>query len=621
MKNKNQKKRLLFMIFLASAVSLVLLGRFFFLMVLRDSPEKGPGGGKAIVERGNIFDRKGRILAITTQLHTVNAWTPYVNNPAESARLLAEILDLDESHLLKRLKQDKKFLYIKRKISSEASARVRALKSEKKLMGISLETEFGRSYPEKELASHILGYVGTDNRGLSGIEWAYDSFLSPDEKDYSIIHGNHLFLTLDLNIQYFARKTAESLLKSYQAKSVSILVADAQNGELLACSSLPDFNPNIFHKYSADLRTNRMVTLAYEPGSVFKIFSISSFLQYGELRPQDKFNCRGYYEEQIGNELFHLKCQGVHGLSNARRVLMTSCNAGAAAFSGTISPRHYYQALKRFGFGQETEIGLGGESPGILKKPETWSGRTGATMAIGQEIAVTPLQIIQAASALSNQGIRLQLSLVKKIVAPDGRILQEAKRTEAERVLSEDIAALVMRYLEDTASEDGTASKASIPGIRTAAKTGTAQVLDRKTGRYSEREFIASCLAIYPIESPRIMIYIIIDYPKGERYFGGQIAAPAVPELAAKINPYLGISSKLEDSLKQPDEISVAIPAQVSIGSTMPDLRGYAKRQIIHLLSRPGLEIKIIGNGWVYRQSPAPGTALSKKSKIILELQ
>jgi cell division protein FtsI (penicillin-binding protein 3) len=249
------------------------------------------------VERGPILDRNGRILAIQTQLNSVSAWIPNLTSPETAAALLADALGLAKDKIFEKLKTNSGFVFIKRKISPTESEKVAKLISEGKLEGISMQPEFGRNYPGKSLASHLVGYVGTDNIGLDGLEYTFNQELSPPivGENVDMIYGNQVFLSIDISVQYAIEKIAEDTLKTSKADSIMIMVMEAKTGDILGYASLPNYDPNSFSTLTPATMRNKPITLLYEPGSVFKVFSMATLLEMGQLTPEDRFFCNGHY--------------------------------------------------------------------------------------------------------------------------------------------------------------------------------------------------------------------------------------------------------------------------------------------------------------------------------------
>ncbi len=628
MTNDRQRRRLVIFLGFLGLVVLLLVARLAQLMLLRPGPAERGGITLPAVERGPILDRNGRVLAITTRLYSVTAWLPEVSDREGSAALLAEALELDPQETARRFREASGFLFVKRKITPTQSERIRALQAEGQLAGIDLAPEFGRNYPNQSLASHVLGYVGLDNVGLDGVEYSFNEELSPPlvsraDSGQEEVFGNQVFLTLDIDIQHMAERRAREALETTQADSVLVLVMEAGSGDLLAYAAVPDFDPNEFNRFKrSDLR-NLPLAQAYEPGSVFKIFSIASFLQLGGISPQDTFTCTGLYEKRLPDgDTIRIRDLAAHGRVNAGLILKYSCNVGAAYASERVRREDFYRLLQSFGFGRPTGLPLPGESAGILAAPARWSLRTQATIAFGQEISVSAVQMLQAATAIANGGLLLAPRIVSKILSPSGELVKEFGRQPVREVVSPQVAREVLEMMESATDENGgTARRGRVEGMRISAKTGTAQVRDPATGTYSDSNFVASYLGIFPTEEPRAIVYVVLHNPKGPSPYGSQIAAPVFRGVAEDLIGYLGIRRRGDVVLEQPGSLRVAVPPPLVLGQAMPDLRGTPKRLLLPLLAIPGLEVRISGEGFVVEQDPPPGTPLQNGASIRLRLE
>jgi len=627
--SKQQRRLLVFAGFLGLAV-LLIIARLAQLMLFRPSGENESAISLPAVERGPILDRNGRILAITTRLNSVSAWIPGLEDPQGSARLLAEALGLQAEELSRRFRESKGFVFVKRKITPTETERVKRLAEEGRLKGIDLVPEFGRNYPEQSLASHIIGYVGLDNVGLDGIEYSFNEVLSPAEvtarragaPEPREVFGNQVFLTLDVNIQHMAESRAREALRANQAESVFALVLEAGSGEILAYAAMPDFDPNEYNRSDPAALRNLPLSLAYEPGSVFKIFSISSFLQLGGISMRDTFLCNGLYEKKLADGQFiRIRDLAAHGRVDAARILKYSCNVGAAYASERVEAEPFYQMLLAFGFGRRTELPLPGESSGILSLPARWSARSKATIAFGQEISVSAVQMLQAATVLANGGLMLRPHIVRRVISPQGELIREYPREPVREVLAPDIARAVLEMMAAATEEGGTARRGRVEGVRISAKTGTAQVQDPATGTYSDSNYVASYLGVFPTEEPRLIIYVVINHPKGKAYYGSQIAAPVFHDLAEDLIAYLGIRRQGDTVVEHPGSVRVKLPPPVKLGQAMPDLTGAPKRLLLPLLAEKGFTVRISGDGYVVAQDPPPGTPLEQGMTITLRLQ
>ncbi len=620
MEEKKNFSRLGVVLILLGTVVLLILWRYISLMLLTPETVQNPAH-RTVVERGPILDRNGRILAIQTQLDSVTVWKPEVENEEEIASLLAPVLEMTKESILDILARPPSFAYIKRKITETKSAEIQKLVNLDKLHGIHLQREFDRTYPEENLASQVLGIVDIDNRGLEGLELAYDNVLSPKITDTNVdtVYGNQIFLTLDVNIQYLAENIARQTIEQHEADTVMILVMDAVSGDLLALASVPDFNPNVYNDFPVSSRQNRPAVSAYEPGSVFKIFSIASFLEVGGISQYSRFVCNGYYENPDIPE--PIKCLGVHGVVGPSEIIKYSCNVGAAYASDAVDAQVFHDMLVRFGFGTETALPFPGESNGLLTPVSKWSARSKPTLAFGQEISTSAVQMITAATAFTNGGYVLEPHIVKKIVSPEGNLLQETTRKPLTDAISSQTAEAMLLMMEGATDSGGTARRAVIDGVRVSAKTGTAQVFDPRTGTYSDEDFTASCLAIFPTDDPAIIMYVVIEHPKAGETYGGRIAAPVVSDLGEKIVDYLDIPRTGETVYYHEGIVRIHGLPPIVFGDTVPDFTGYSKRQLLPLLDIDDLRVTISGSGWVVRQDPAAGTPLKRGMKLLLELE
>jgi cell division protein FtsI (penicillin-binding protein 3) len=398
-----------------------------------------------------------------------------------------------------------------------------------------------------------------------------------------------------------------------------ILVMHAPTANILAYVSVPGFDPNSFSNQDPGNMINRPIRTAYEPGSVFKIFSISSFLQLGGITPEDTFYAAGTYEKpDYGITISDL---AAYGEVDAQRILMYSSNVGAAFASETVDNESFYEILRRFGFGKPVGIPISGETSGILRKPSTWSARTKPTLAFGQEISVSAIQIMAAATALANQGLLLKPRFVSKIVSPEGALVKEYNREPVAEVLSPEVALSVLLMMETATHPGGTARRASIDGVRISGKTGTAQMVNPDTGSYFEDRHIASFIGIFPTDAPELIIYVVINNPKGQHYYGSRIAAPVFRELAQKLIALRGIQTEKSRVVSHPGRISVPLAPTIKIEGTIPDLTGTAKRQLLALYQVKEIEIVMIGEGYVVRQNPPAGTPVKRGMKLILEFE
>ena len=601
---------------------LALIFRYATFMTSLEFPPEGPPLRLPEVERGPILDRNGRVLALTIERDSVTAWVPAVSAPEDSAELLGEILDTAAEEVLERLSAGG-FVFIRRHITPEQSARIRAAQDSGELQGIDLQPEQTRSYPEGALAAHLLGFVGVDNIGLEGIENTFNYVLAPDTitADGTGVFGNKVFLTIDVNVQHAMERIAAATREEHDADAVFIIVADAASGEILSYAAQPGFDPNDYTAFPSERWRNAIATDSYEPGSVFKIFTMGALLQTGAITTSMTFPSPGYYRRTLPNGvIIRIRDLGVYGDLVPEQILRYSSNAGTAHASDRIDAHSFYRMLRGFGFGEPTGAPLLGESPGLLRPVAEWSGRSKPTMAIGQEISVTPLQIVQAATTLTNGGVLLRPQLVRKIVAADGTVVKAFAREPLRNVLAPEIAAEILGMME-TVAEEGTGRLARLEGYRIAVKTGTAQVFDRVAGVYSDENLIASILGVLPADAPRFIAYVVIQHPKGEQRYGGVIAAPVLREVTAFLASYYRLPRNDEEPLLHPAHIVVSATPHLTLGGELPNLVGLPKRRLLPLLAVADLRLALHGSGYVIRQDPAPGSPLTPERTVHVWLE
>jgi cell division protein FtsI (penicillin-binding protein 3) len=621
------KKRFIVFAGLLGILVVVLLIKYAGLMLGGDEPVRSlrvetPAG------RGPILDRNGRILAMETRMGNITLWRPEMEDAEELSRELAPLLEISAADILGRIENSQAdFIYLKRKVEDSALGLIEEAMSQGKLQGVSIEPMVGRIYPERNLASQIIGFTGDENTGLAGIEYAFENELAPSGSGNIIAgqgsrrNGNQIFLTIDINVQYILENIAGQILRDSRAEAVMFTAMDPRTGEILGSASLPNYDPNSFRDYDENARMDRPVIWAYEPGSVFKVFSLAALMDSGAIGGDTVFVCNGRYEHVTNRgERVTINCLDAHGPVTAREIIIYSCNAGAAYAADQLEASAFYGHLRDFGFGARTGVGVPGETAGFLRPVDRWSARSKPTISMGQEIAVSAMQMLQAATAIANDGILTPLRIVSHTVSADGKTTTEYNTGQSRRILNAETARSMRRYMMDVTSNIGTGWRANVEDLSLAVKTGTAQIIDPQTGAYSSTDFIASCVAILPAESPSLVLYLSIVKPQGE-FLGGRIAAPPIREAAESLINYLGIPRGRNPQITHSGSIPLPAVPYPSIGETMPDLTGVSKRQILPLILRDDLTIQISGDGWVTHQSPPPGTPIEKDTVIVLELE
>ncbi|GMO31440.1 MAG: penicillin-binding protein [Termitinemataceae bacterium] len=614
-----------FIVFLGLLIACVIgvISRYAFLML---GPSPNPVTSPRITaDRGQILDRNGRILAIQTRLGNVSVWRPGVSNVENLAMQLSPLLQIREEDIKQRiLGSASDFVYLKKQVDRITVSEIEKLMKSHLIDGVNVEPVMGRIYPEAHLAAQIIGFVGAENTGLAGIEYAFDEDLAakPDTEEDGGINGNKVVLSIDTNVQYILEEKAQEARIENEAESVMLLAMNPRTGDILGAASSPGFDPNNFQKSPEGNRMNRTAIWAYEPGSVFKIFSLAAVLDSGAIGTETTFFCNGKYERVTrSGERIVINCLGAHGNVNARSSIIYSCNAGAAYASDRISINNFYDLLCALGFGVKTNLGLSGETAGFLRPAARWSDRSKPTIAMGQEIAVSALQMMQAASAIANDGIMMSPRIVLRITDDNGKTVREIPAAEPKRVFKAETARQMRRYMADVVSSTGTGWRAGVQDMPLAVKTGTAQMVDSLTNRYSGTDFIASCIALLPAESPTLIVYGVIIKPKGASILGGRIAAPLIRETSEELVNYLGIPRGRNPQISHTGQVSLTDAAVPVVSDYVPNLSGYSKRQLLPLLLRDDLHIEINGDGWVKSQNPVAGTRITDTTVIVLNLE
>jgi cell division protein FtsI (penicillin-binding protein 3) len=609
--------------------ALFVLGRYAYLAA---TPAKSAAVRASDIERGAISDRGGRVLAMDSPLYDVAVWRPETKKEAFAAEVpkLAAITGASEADILDRWSSgEADFFYVAKRAQPQVARAIQEAKDGGAFAGIVVEKVAGRLYPEKRLGSHLVGFVGDGNAGLAGVEKRCDDeLLSPSKKQApdeasGTVAGRGVVLTIDADIQFSLEEIARKALVSTGAESVIILALDPRTGEVLAYVAMPDFDPNDYASSPEASWYDWPSVYHYEPGSVFKVFTMASVLDLGGADENTLFYCDGaFHKDAPSGEKITIKCLASHGYVNIQKILEFSCNAGAGYAADTVDSVDFYGKLRAFGFGSRTGILVPGETPGLLRSPETWSLRSKPTIGMGQELSVSAIQMAQAATAIANGGVLMKGIVVKRVLEADGSVAYENEPQSVRRVVSAETAKAILAAMETVSGEGGTGKRAKVSDIRMAVKTGTAQMIDPKTQRYSEKDYIASTLAIFPADDPRMLVYLAIVKPTlGPSYYGGRIAAPLVKEAAEAILNVTGIERGDTPVVVHPGTIALPPVKAVAIGDTMPDLAGVPKRLLMPLLSRKDISVSIKGEGYVVSQSPAPGSAVGPGEAIVLELK
>ena len=558
------KVRLIFVSSLLLLFAVSLIARLANLQItqhktLLAKSEKQPHHGnlKTYFGRGAIFDRNGNKLATNLVVESVFVVPQEVRDRKYTSKVLASALGQNYDRVYKEVSSNKQFAWIKRKASTDEIIHLKKAA----LSGVRFRSEQKRFYPKRELAANVIGFVGTDDYGLAGIEQTYQGKLKgmvysqpikQDGRGRNIQNlgslsrsnlGNYdLMLTLDEVIQFTAEYHLTKQVERYKADSGMAVVMNPNSGEIYAMANVPQFNPNNYNKFTPETRKNNTVVSSYEPGSIFKPIVAAAALDNGIAQPHDKFFCEnGSFK--IGGRNIGEASNHKYGSLSMQEIIAKSSNIGAIKIAQKLGKDSFYEYIRKFGFGEKTSIRLPGVSSGLLGKRKNWNERSLASISFGQEIAVTPLQMVVALSAIANGGTLMEPHIAKALMR-DGKIIKEIKPKKIRRVISEKTSRQMMEILKFVV-ENGTGKKAAIDGFEVAGKTGTAQKYIAETQSYSKTEFISSFIGYAPADNPRLAILVMIDNPKG-RHWGGVVAAPVFVKIAEKSLRHLNVTSSKE---------------------------------------------------------------------------
>lgn len=514
--------------------------------------------------RGTVTDRHGKVFAMNVEVPSIFGVPTSLDSPANAARSLSPVLHIRREEIEKKLRQDRHFVWLARKVEPEQGRRLEQLSID----GIGMVMEGRRFYPKGPLLAHVLGFVGMDGVGLEGLERRYESQLH-GEKRLTILQrdalgrtvfpkdlreqvpatGQALTLTIDEVIQYIAEKELEEAVDHARAKSGTIIVMEPRTGAVLAMAVSPRFDPNAVASLTADRWRNRALTDTYEPGSTMKVVVAAAALEERVMMPGSMlFGENG--RMTIANTTIH--DHEKLGWMTFAQMIQKSSNIGAAKTGMLVGDQRLYRYLQAFGFGQRTDIDLPGEVSGLLKAPREWGRRSLASISMGQEVGVTPVQMITAVSAIANDGVLMKPYVVAEVRDQKGQRMKEILPQVKRRVVSPATAHTLTTIMEGVVSS-GTGTKAAIPGFRVAGKTGTAQKVDPRTGTYSSALSIGSFVGFVPADAPRLTIIVVIDEPQGEAW-GGVVAAPVFRRVGEQVLTYLGVP--------RDDQVKIAMAAR-----------------------------------------------------------
>jgi len=565
----------------------LIASRLFWLQVVRHKEfvERAERQQERTFEvaprRGVLYDRNLRELAMTVQVDSIFAVPSEIDDKQAAAHALAAVVHTDpedaqttEAQIDSRLDAGRNFAWVARRVTPEVAAKVKALP----LKGIYFQKEFQRFYPDNNIAAQVLGYVGLDDNGLGGLELKFEPqlhgvpgrmFTAMDARRHVLgsserepAPGENLVLTIDENIQFQAERALDHVMAQTHADNGTVVVQDVHTGQILALAIRPTFNPNLFRRTTPALLRNHAVSDVYEPGSVFKLVTYSAALDQHLAAPDDMIDCQGG-KITLAGRVIHDN-QGEHyGVIPVHQALEVSSDVAAVKLALKVGPDRFYQYIRDFGFGSRTGAEMPGETRGLLRSVNRWGGSSIGSIAIGQEVGVTPIQLVTMVSTIANGGVYLPPHVLlpnqvdgtansKTSATPQapqpfklGEELPNPLPVGAHRVLSTLTAAQMRKMMEGVVLY-GTGKPAQLNGYSSGGKTGTAQKIDPATHLYSKTMHIASFAGIAPVNNPVIAVAVVIDNPKGGSYYGNAVSAPVFAEVAQQVLEYLAVPHDID---------------------------------------------------------------------------
>ncbi|MEP7117559.1 MAG: penicillin-binding protein [Acidobacteriota bacterium] len=582
-------------------------------------------------KRGEIRDRNNRLLAYSVDVDTIYAVPSEIAEPSAAARALCGALDhcsaAERKELEERLGRGGAFAYVQRFVSSQAAARVAALDLE----GVGFMKENRRFYPNKELLAQVLGYVGVDNHGLGGIEAAYNKVISglpgkvlvqtdARHRAFSRVErppttGATLELTVDEYLQHIVERELEAGVTENKADSGTAVMMDPETGEILAMASYPGFNPNVFGSATEEQRKNRAVTDLYEPGSTFKIVTASAALEESIIAPTDLIETSPGYIRFGSRQIDDTHNYGVLTFADA---IVKSSNVGAIKVGLRLGRDRLGDYVKRFGFGRPTSADFPGESSGIVWNPSRLSDSALASVSMGYQVGVTPLQMVTATSVIANGGRLLKPHIVRAVTR--GGVRTATEPADVRRVVSARTTAALTSIMEDVVISGTAKGFAQVEGFTVAGKTGTAQKL--VNGVYSHRDYNVSFVGFVPSRKPSFALVVVVDTPRNGYYFGASVAGPIFRRIAAASLRHLGVAPTVFPAppvlVQRPAAPPTPGPRSATVITVddsgtrpMPDLVGLSAREALRRIARLGVSAKVQGSGLVVAQYPEPGQTLA----------
>ncbi|HUK30072.1 MAG TPA: penicillin-binding protein [Candidatus Acidoferrum sp.] len=617
--------------------------------------------------RGILYDRNFHELAMSLTMESCYAMPAEITDQDMVARLLSGVLETSPEDISAKLAASSSFVWIARKLPPEKAARIK----EMNLRGVYFVPERQRFYPKMQLASHVLGYVDIDEKGLGGIEYALDSEIRGrpgrmmvladarqrwfDSAEKGTEAGTNIVLTLDQNIQYIAEKELAQAIHDTHAISGTVLVEETSTGRMLAAANWPTFDPNSRGEASAEARMNRAITAMYEPGSVFKIVTVAGALEEGLTNPDEVIDCQMGAIYVAGHRIRDHK---PFGMLTVAQILAKSSDVGAIKLGLRLGPPKLYDYIRAFGFGSPTGIDLPGEGHGKLRRLENWTPISVGSISMGQEVGVTAIQLISAMNAIGNGGIWVKPHVVLG-TRYDTKFIS-TEQIETRRAISPQTAATMRALLQGVVLEGGTGPNARLDGYTAAGKTGTAQKIDTATGRYSQSQTYASFVGFAPINNPAITILVTLDSPVG-LHEGGEVSAPVFKRIAEQVLSYLNVPQDVPvnahlqrasyqnsgagsnadmsdfdpaqmESATAPADIVAPPPQRPSADTpaqtialvdgeavSLPSLAGKTVREVSEQCAKLGIAPVLVGTGLALDQDPKAGTTVRRGSRVTVQ--
>ena len=643
----NDNKRIEYTVRVLLCIAVVLVGRLFFLQIIDKSDLQAKNLSQVQVDRklqsprGTIYDRNGRPLAMSVVTKSLYADPKMIKqSPSEVADLIAPYVTMSKEDIVKSLQEDTAFVWIDRMMEPEKSKAVAQLIEDKNVEGLNFVEESKRYYPNGNLAAQVLGFVGTDDKGLDGLEMVLDDELkggiqkelvATDRKGNAIFgsvlskylpdKGKSVTLTIDASIQFIAERALDKAMEDTGAKHASVIVMDPKTGEILAMANRPTYDPNHYSQGSEEDFKNIAVTNLYEPGSTFKPIIASAALASGKWKLDQVYNDKGSFAAN-GHVMQNWNGEG-YGPVRLIDILKFSINTGMAEIGTTTGADILSKYVRNYGFGSKTGIELPGEGDGILYNPDDMSKLDVATMSIGQGIAVTPLQMVRAFGAIANGGSMMKPHIVKSYSNIKGEVTSTTETSVVGQPVPAETAKTIVDILEKEVSEGG-GTKAMVEGYHFGGKTGTAQKLDTKHGGYLDGQYIASFIGFGPVEDPKFVVLVVIDDPQKGSYYGSQIVAPVFKDIVSQLVRYYQMSPYVKESTPVAVKAANTLPEPKpgSDGSvTLPNFTGFTYGEVRDWLHKAGLAFKPDGTGTATSQDESSGTTVQAGTAITVHFR